>query len=105
MTENFAAEAAVHACANRSSAMWPQPARRDVHPDDDRVELTRAYADGRADCHQARRIWSPWGFSSSTLPILHEDLARKKGRGPGWNDDDDAVETAAGDVSEPVAVR
>jgi hypothetical protein len=69
------------------------------------VELKRAYADSRAGCRQARPIWSPWGFSSSTLPILDDDLARKKGRGPGWNNDDDAVETAADDVSKPIAVR
>jgi hypothetical protein len=85
--------------------MCPQPAHGDVHPDGGWVELTRADADGRAGCHQDRRIWSPWGFSSSALPILDEDLTRKKGQGPGWNNDDDAVETAADDVSAPDAVR
>jgi hypothetical protein len=104
MTENFAAKAAAHACANRSSAMGPQSAHGDGHPDGDRVELKRAHADGWAGCRQAHPVCSPWSFSSSTLPILDDDLARKKGRGPGWNNDDDAVETAADDVAEPIAV-
>jgi hypothetical protein len=105
MIDDFAAKAAAHACANKASALCPQPAHGDVYPDGDMVELKRAYADAWAGCRQARPVWSPWGFSSSTLPILDDDLARKKGRGRGWNNDDADVEKATDDGSEPVAVR